>query len=157
MVMQCGWWRRSMSKVCRECGSKCCTYFCFEIDKPDSYEEFEDIRWYLCHKGISVHVDEGSWFICIDNRCKNLRRDNSCAIYFERPLICRSYDPDNCDHSGGDYGYKEHFRTPEQLNAYARKTLGAAKYETAQRKARAKFEPKPAKKTKKTRKIKKRT
>ena len=29
-----------MSKTCQVCGAKCCTYFCFQIDEPDTYSEF---------------------------------------------------------------------------------------------------------------------
>ena len=67
-----------MSLTCRECGAKCCRYFCFEIDEPDDYEEFEDIKWYICHEGITVHIDEGDWYINIANPCKMLAEDNSC-------------------------------------------------------------------------------
>ncbi len=114
-----------MSKTCVECGAKCCRYFSFEIDEPDDYDEFEDIRWFLMHEGVSVHIDEGDWFISIDNRCKMLGDDNRCQAYEIRPSICRKYDAAECDHTGGDYGYDEHFKTPEQIDAYARKTLGA--------------------------------
>lgn len=144
-----------MSKTCQKCGSKCCTYFCFEIDEPDSYQEFEDVRWYLCHKGITVHIDEGSWFISIPNRCKKLTPDNRCLIYEDRPLICRTYSHDNCDYTSGNYGYDEHFRTPEELDAYACEVLGEKPYQRAKRNARAKFEQKRTKKTKKTKKSKK--
>jgi len=124
-----------MSKLCRKCGAKCCKYFCFEIDEPDSFEEFEDVRWYLCHKGVSVHVDEGDWYISIENECMMLGDDNSCTAYETRPLICRKYAMANCDHSGGDYGYDEEFTTPEQLDEYARKTLGKKVYEKQKKKA----------------------
>jgi len=138
-----------MSKTCQECGAKCCRYFCFEIDEPDCYEEFDDIRWYLCHEGVSVHIDGGDWFIEIRNRCKMLSAENLCTIYDDRPLICRGYEPDTCDHTGGDYGYDAHFETPEQLDAYARKTLGPRKYESQKKRQRAKRDRKRAKKPKK--------
>jgi len=141
-----------MSQTCRKCGAKCCTYFCFEIDKPDSYEEFEDVRWYLCHEGVTVHVDEGDWYISIENRCKNLASNGLCTIYEDRPLICRGYSLDNCDFTGAEYGYEEFFQTPEQLMAYARKTLGAKAFERARKRARAKFDAKPAKGAKKKKK-----
>ena len=127
-----------MSKTCVECGAKCCRYFCFEIDKPESYSAFEDIRWFLCHEGISIHVDEGDWYIEIANRCKMLCDDNRCLIYDDRPLICRKYDPDNCDFSEGDYQYEAEFHTPEALDQYARRTLGEASYERAKAEAQAK-------------------
>jgi len=126
-----------MSKTCQECGAKCCTYFCFEIDEPDSYAEFEDVRWYLCHEDVSVHIDEGDWYISIQNRCKMLMDGLRCRIYDSRPLICRKYDLDECDHTGGDYGYDALFETPEDLEKYARKKLGKATYERAKAKERA--------------------
>ncbi|MHC4294231.1 MAG: YkgJ family cysteine cluster protein [Planctomycetota bacterium] len=141
-----------MSKVCLKCGAKCCTYFCFEIDEPDSYAELEDVRWYLCHDGVTVHVDEGDWYISIENRCKKLGEDDHCTEYEDRPLICRTYSPEKCDFSDGDYGYDEYFETPEQLDAYARKTLGEKAYERAKKRARAKLEAKKHKKTKKRKK-----
>ncbi len=145
-----------MSRQCIECGAKCCKYFCFEIDEPDDYEEFEDVRWYLCHEGVTVHIDDdGDWFIAIDNHCKHLQSDFRCTIYEDRPLICRQYDTENCDYTGGDYDYREHFSTPEQLDAYARKTLGRAEYEKAKEKARAKFEKKTKEKRRKKKKKKK--
>lgn len=141
-----------MSETCQKCGAKCCGYFCFEIDEPDDYEEFEDVRWYLCHEGITVHIDEGDWFISVENRCKMLSEDDRCMIYSDRPLICRKYDLDKCDFIPGDYDYDELFLTPEQLDKYARKVLGEKQYECAKEKARAKLKPKPTKKTKKMKK-----
>ena len=142
-------WRPLMSKTCQSCGAKCCKYFCFEIDEPDSYEEFEDIRWYLCHEGVTVHIDEGDWFINIDNRCSKLGPDNLCTIYENRPLICRKYDPAECDFTGGDYGFEAHFTSPEELEAYARKALGEKEFRRARKRQRAKLQPAPAGKTKK--------
>jgi len=127
-----------MSSTCGECGAKCCRYFCFEIDAPDTYEEFDDIRWFLLHEGITVHVDEkGDWYISIDNRCKALGRDNGCRIYEDRPLICRKYTMDGCDHTGGDYGYREMFSAPEDIDRYAREVLGEKVFESKRARARA--------------------
>lgn len=131
-----------MSKTCVKCGAKCCKYFCFEIDEPDDFDEFEDIRWYLCHEGVSVHVDEGDWFISIENHCKMLGDDDKCTIYDNRPLICRKYDPATCDFTDDDYGYDEEFNTPEAIDKYARKTLGAGVYEKEKTKARSKLDKK---------------
>jgi Fe-S-cluster containining protein len=119
----------AMSDVCRNCGAKCCKYFSFQIDVPDSFEEFEDVRWYLCHEGVSVHVDEGEWYISIENKCMMLGEDNTCIGYDRRPLICRKYTMDKCDHADGDYGYDQLFKTPDELDEYARKTLGKRDYQ----------------------------
>ena len=134
-----------MSERCIQCGSKCCTYFCFQIDEPDDMAEFEDVRWYLCHEGVSVHIDdEGDWYIHIASRCDKLDASGRCTLYDDRPLICRRYDPDNCDASDHEYDHRHEFNTPEELEAYARKTLGR-KFDKAREKARKKLDKKARK------------
>ena len=132
-----------MSKRCVECKAKCCTYFCFQIDTPETFEAFEDIRWYLCHGEVSVHIDEeDDWYIQIMNRCNMLGDDYRCKIYEDRPLICRHYSHEKCEGNpevGEDYGYKEEFTTPRELDEYALKTLGKAEYEKEMVTHRAKF------------------
>ena len=118
-----------IDKTCLQCGAKCCRYFCFEIDQPDTFEEFENLRWFLLHEGITIHVDEGKWFISIDNPCKNLTPEGRCSDYANRPMICRAYSIEGCDATGGDYEYEELFTKPEQIAAYARKALGGRKYD----------------------------
>lgn len=131
-----------MDPTCNKCGGKCCNYFCFEIDEPEDYEEFEDIRWYVLHDGVSVHIDDGDWYIAIENRCQALDPYGQCSIYEDRPLICRSYSTDDgCDYTGsGDYEYDEEFRSPEQVERYARKTLGDEAFEQQRQKHRRKIE-----------------
>ena len=130
-----------MESACVKCTARCCQYFAFEIDEPDDYEQFEHVRWYLLHKGISVHVDEGRWFIAIENPCKALGADNRCTIYEHRPVICRQYDTDGCDAVEGGYDFEQFFETPESIEAYARKKLGESAFE----RARAKVEGRAAK------------
>jgi Fe-S-cluster containining protein len=128
-----------MTNRCETCNALCCRYFCFQIDEPDDYEEFEDVRWYLYHEGVSVHIDEdGDWFIQIASPCNALDEDNRCGVYDDRPLICRGYSTDNCELLDDDYGYQEEFTSPEQLATYARKTLGEDVYEKEMVKHRAK-------------------
>lgn len=121
----------NIDPMCRQCQAKCCRYFCFQIDEPDSFEEFENLRWFMLHEGISIHIDEGNWFISIDNKCKYLADDGRCLNYDSRPAICRKYTTDGCDATGGDYEYDEQFETAEQVAAYARKKLGRKKYDKA--------------------------
>jgi Fe-S-cluster containining protein len=139
-----------MDSQCSRCGAKCCTYFCFQLDTPESYEEFENIRWFLCHQGVTVHIDQGDWYIAIANRCLKLDDDGRCTIYEDRPVICRSYSTDGCDFTGGDYDYDQLFTSPEQIDDYARQTLGKA-YDKEKAKARGE---KPKKKKKKKKKDK---
>lgn len=137
---------------CRECGAKCCKYFCFQIDTPESYEEFENLRWYLLHKGVSVHVDEGAWFISIQAPCLELDVSGRCVIYDDRPQICRAYTTENCDATNLDYEFDELFESPEQVEAYARRTLGTKAFDRARAKARQGEKPATSPKKRKTRK-----
>jgi len=115
---------------CQACGSRCCKYFCFEIDKPTSFGEFENVRWYLMHQDVTVHIDSiGDWYIALNNRCLNLDENNRCKQYANRPLICRAYHTDGCDFTQGDYEYQAMFRTAEELENYARQRLGPARYD----------------------------
>jgi Fe-S-cluster containining protein len=141
---------------CSQCDGKCCKYFCLEIDEPDTYEEFEDVRWYLCHKDVSVHIDEdGDWYLSVLNACRFLDENNRCVIYDDRPLICRNYSEDGCDFTEGDYEYQQLFHTPEELDAYAQKTLGKLAYRSAKKKARRKLAKKAEKEARKREKQRK--
>ena len=140
--------------MCNECGAKCCRYFCFEIDEPDSFEAFENLRWFLLHQGITVHIDKGDWYISIANRCKSLADDGRCLTYDDRPLICRGYDLDDCDFTSGDYEYEEIFETPEDIERYARKTLGKKAWRKARERACAKLARKVASRQEKAEKLK---
>ncbi|RPI58967.1 MAG: hypothetical protein EHM48_09600 [Planctomycetaceae bacterium] len=133
-----------MSNLCKKCDARCCRYFCFEIDKPETYEEFENIRWYLLHEHISVHIDgEGDWCIMIENPCLNFIRSGKggrCADYDNRPLICRKYAAGSCDFAKGGYDFEELFNTAAELEAYACRMLGDYFFEQARTKARKKAE-----------------
>jgi Fe-S-cluster containining protein len=121
-----------VSSSCQRCGAKCCRYFCFQIEKPQSFEEFENVRWFLLHEGITVHVEEeGDWYIAIANPCREIGDDGSCRVYEHRPVICRKYDAGNCDATPGDYEYAHLFRTPRELEAYARKVVGDKLFDEA--------------------------
>jgi len=140
-----------VEKACQRCGGRCCRYFCFQIDAPESFRQFEDVRWFLFHKGTTIHVeDNGDWYISIANRCTALDADGRCRAYDDRPLICRKYDPADCDFSAGNYGYAMTFRTPAELEAHAREVLGPKRYEKAKAQAHAKIARKQARRRRRT-------
>lgn len=118
---------------CERCGAKCCRYFCFQIEQPKCFEEFENVRWFLLHKGISVHIDEGLWYIAIASECREIAPDGKCGIYDQRPVICRKYDAGNCDNTPGEYEYDQLFQTPQELEAYARKVVGDELFDEARK------------------------
>ena len=76
---------------CEKCTGLCCRYFALPIETPEDKDDFDDIRWYLCHKGITVFVEDGDWYINIKNKCKHLsEKDNRCKIYSKRKVAIRS-------------------------------------------------------------------
>lgn len=137
--------KKKTSKIthaCLKCDGKCCRYFALPIETPEDWDDFDDIRWYLCHEDISVFVEDGDWYINVKNKCRHLsEKDYRCQNYELRPHICRQYDTENCDLTGDDYGYELHFHDDKQMEEYMKIKFGPRVFE--------KLEPKKKKKTKK--------
>lgn len=91
-----------MSEGCpRECGSQCCRYVTVEIDSPVKGKVNRDeARWFLMHGDVSVMREGRHWYLQIDARCQNLSAGGLCAIYEERPDVCRDYSTKGCDYHG---------------------------------------------------------
>ncbi|MFQ5805085.1 MAG: YkgJ family cysteine cluster protein [Phycisphaerae bacterium] len=106
--------------LCEHCTGVCCRYFALPIDTPEDRQDFDDIRWYLLHDGVSVFVEEGEWYLYVESDCCHLRPDFRCALYATRPRICREYTTENCDYHSGEYDWEQHFTCPEHLDDYAR-------------------------------------
>ena len=110
-----------MTHACKNCDGKCCRYFALPIDTPEDWDDFDDIRWYLCHENVTVFVEEGDWYLNVKNKCRYLsEKDYCCGNYQIRPRICRKYDTENCDLTGDDYGYELHFLDDKQMEEYMR-------------------------------------
>jgi Fe-S-cluster containining protein len=89
---------------CLTCGL-CCTYVAVEISAPDTVNGATEILWHLYHEGVSVYRDgEDTWTVQFETRCKHLASDNKCAIYEQRPPICRSYAAETCEVNAQDEG-----------------------------------------------------
>lgn len=81
---------------CEGC-DHCCRYIALEINRPRTKRDFDNIRWYLLHRNVSVMVDwEGSWLVQFDTPCEWLK-EGRCSHYALRPDICREYDPAECE------------------------------------------------------------
>jgi uncharacterized protein len=110
----------SKKNPCRTCTGLCCRYFALPLDTPETREDFDDVRWYLAHKGISIFVEDGSWYISMKNECRHLTDANQCAIYDRRPTICRRYKRADCDFAEGEYDYELHFVNDKEMDEYIR-------------------------------------
>jgi len=104
---------------CDKCTGLCCRYFALPIETPETREDYDDIRWYLCHKDITVFVEDGDWYINIRNKCRHLsEKDHRCRIYDKRPRVCRQYRHRNCDYVEGEYDYELRFTSDKQMQEY---------------------------------------
>jgi len=105
--------------LCDKCTGLCCRYFALPIDTPKDKGDYDDIRWYLCHKNVTVFVEDGDWYINLNNRCRYLSgKDHKCKIYSNRPKICRQYRHNDCDLTEGEYDYQLHFTNDRQIEGY---------------------------------------
>lgn len=114
------------SILCEHCTGLCCRYVALPLEKPTTRRDFDDIRWFVMHEGVSVFCEDGDWFVQFASRCDNLGDDNMCGIYETRPRICREYKAGECDYQGGDYNYEQRFTTPEEVEAYIATRFGRA-------------------------------
>ena len=106
---------------CDKCMGLCCRYFALPIETPETKADYDDIRWYLCHEGISVFVEKGDWYISMKNMCRHLsEKDYRCLIYDRRPKICRKYKHVDCDFVEGEYEYELHFTSDKEMDEYIR-------------------------------------
>jgi len=104
---------------CDKCTGLCCRYFALPIETPESKQDYDDIRWYLCHNDITVFVEDGDWYLNVKNKCRHVtEKGNRCRIYDKRPKICRDYKTSNCDFTEGEYDYELHFTNDKEMEEY---------------------------------------
>jgi Fe-S-cluster containining protein len=108
--------------LCEYCTAKCCRYFALPLETPETFEEYEFIRWFLLHDRASVFQEDGDWYLLVHTTCKHLQPDNRCGIYETRPQICRDYTTDNCEYSD-DWVYDFYLETSEQVGEYMEAVL----------------------------------
>lgn len=106
------------TNLCEHCTAKCCRYFALPMDEPETFREFEFVRWFLLHERASVFVEDDTWYLLVHTTCKHLQDDHRCGIYDTRPQICREYSTDNCEYEDS-WTYEQYFETAEQVYEYA--------------------------------------
>jgi Fe-S-cluster containining protein len=100
---------RPVGPPCAACAALCCRYLATEIDPPRTKRDYDDVRWYLLHRGVSVFLDAaGSWFLAFDSPCLELDADGRCRRYAVRPRLCREHGrpPNACEHDGPLYSVR---------------------------------------------------
>lgn len=101
---------------------KCCAYFTARIDTPRSKHDFDHLLWQISHERTQIYKDEDGWFLLINNECRHLQSDGRCAIYTDRPLVCRDYSNDFCEYDeSAAAGFELFFTDYRSLLGYCRK------------------------------------
>jgi Fe-S-cluster containining protein len=103
--------------LCEYCIAKCCRYFALPIDTPETFEDYEYIRWYLLHDRATVFKEDEDWYLIVHTVCEHLQPDNRCGIYETRPPICREYKIKNCEYED-DWTYEFYLETADQVTEY---------------------------------------
>ena len=130
--------KKTRKNLCEKCTGLCCRYFALPIETPEDEEDYDDIRWYLCHEDITVFVEDGDWYINIKNKCRYLSEvDYRCEIYKDRPRICREYTTKDCDLIEGEYDYDLHFVDDRQMQEYLKIKFGNNKTEKRKNRRKA--------------------
>lgn len=99
---------------CRECGAKCCKFISVTLDDFSPELDPNPARYFDLHEHVKVITTHYGREIVIATRCTALREDNTCAIYEDRPDLCRNFTektarlycvPRGCKYDPGDrYG-----------------------------------------------------
>ena len=113
---------KSDEVLCEYCTAKCCRYFALPIETPETWDDYDHIRWYMIHGSVSIFVEDDTWYLMVLNDCMHLQADNRCGIYEDRPGICRRYTTRNCEYDD-DACYDKLFESPDQIWEYAEAVL----------------------------------
>ncbi len=131
--------KNSSASFCRRC-ARCCSYFCIEIDTPETRGDYDDLAWILAHRNVAIHVIGKTWQLMVHNRCRHLSKKEGCLIYDKRPRICRKHVPGSCEQDQKhrhDYDEVSHiFRTIEELLAYRDGEMRKKRKKAAKRRRR---------------------
>ncbi|MBW2964818.1 YkgJ family cysteine cluster protein [Candidatus Woesearchaeota archaeon] len=106
-------------ETCKACGGECCKSLAIEIPAPKDVDDFQDLKWYLYHTGLTVYLDkDGEWNVEVHLKCKYLDKDGKCTIYGERPPVCRAFEVVGCNNGDDRVVW---LKTPEDVDAYVAK------------------------------------
>ena len=101
----------------RLCQGRCCRYITIHIPPPRLNTDHDELSWFLAHENISVYFDRHRWHVEVRTPCKHLTRQNLCAIYQTRPIVCRGHDADGCEYPDRPI-HDLQFDTKEDLDAW---------------------------------------
>lgn len=107
---------------CEDCDGDCCKYITCIVKAPKGPEDWDELKWMLLHKGVTIYVDEdGDWNVEVMTTCKKLGKDNRCTIYDKRPDVCKDHGTHECESNEDSFEPNIHFEKPEDVDNYLKK------------------------------------
>ena len=70
--------------LCDYCTAKCCRYFAMPMEEPETFEEFEYVRWFLLHDRASVFKEDGDWYLLYSDLIRSTTERRTPNKLFER-------------------------------------------------------------------------
>lgn len=84
-------------------------------------QDFDHLLWQIAHHAVCVYQDADGWYLLINMPCRHLLPQGGCAIYVERPRVCRTYSNEFCEYDArAEDSFKRFFDSYEALLAYCR-------------------------------------
>lgn len=106
--------------LCENCDD-CCRYIATEINKPRSKQDYQNIIWYLLHENVGVYIDwDNDWYLEFLTPCRALH-NKLCAVYNDRPQMCREYKQTDCTHYNKTKPEKIYFHNDAEFKKYLKK------------------------------------
>jgi len=91
-------WNSYIMITCDKCKGQCCKTLAVQLETPTTYDDYEDIYWYLYHKPAIIYVDvEDRWWIEFPTKCSKLDKNGKCTEYETRPPVCRKAKVQDCE------------------------------------------------------------
>lgn len=119
-------------ELCEGCPALCCRGVEERIKRPRTKLEIESMRWNLHFRASEVFIRNGLWYQLTLSDCVYLMENNLCSNYADRPQVCRSHKPPNCERYYPIYDTI--LRTPEDLDEWIERDRARTKRRNARKK-----------------------
>jgi hypothetical protein len=109
--------------LCRDCTAECCKHIGIPIDPPETWEDYQRIKAYICHENVSCYLDvEGDWVVEFVSKCGQLN-GNRCMAWGTKdyPSICGDYEMATCVMNEEGEWWEILFKTPADVDAHCQK------------------------------------
>lgn len=118
------YWVPQELRGCEGCGARCCRAFSIAIPTPQTERDFDMLRYYVLHDGVSIRLqDDRTWWVEVNSSCTALKPDGMCSIYnTTAPEICKEPYIDQCErYCSTDFerGTLLYMRTVEDVERFA--------------------------------------